>query len=167
MSLIQLILTLIGIAGFSLGFWDVYQSKLKEEVVQAKISPFSVIDQISKAKDYFSRTSRSEHYTIGNGPGASYPHFSEALFDPFDAKTNEEQVITVRTENLEPVKFVSVIFKTDNGSTAIHLEPKDEGESSAIWSGSWKVTDTHDKIYIATLKAVSTHYRSSIDLHFK
>src|SRR5687768_3720658 len=43
-----------------------------------------------------------------------YPRFKEVYLDPFDFRPGEEQIVSVKIENPEPIELIEAIIKTDN-----------------------------------------------------
>lgn len=108
--------------------------------------------------------SPSERYFISS---KDYPRFTEAVFNPFDFRPGEEQIVLIKIENPEPVESVTAIVKTDNATGNYELKLATGSATAGTWKGSWKIKDTHSHTYRETFKAISGNDKSQVDLVFK
>ncbi|MBI2592752.1 MAG: hypothetical protein HYW37_01135 [Candidatus Colwellbacteria bacterium] len=95
------------------------------------------------------------------------PTFTEAVFDPLHSSVGKEQRVTVKVKAPEAIE--SVVLKTQGDAKTVshNLKLLSGAREDGVWGGSWKINDTHDKIYTAILEAKSANYSSHIDLNFR
>lgn len=108
--------------------------------------------------------SRLERYFISSKDS---PYFTEAIFEPFDFKPGEEQVVLVKLDHPAPVESVTAEIKTDNFSNTYPLRLAESSGSATTWRGSWRIKDTHKFIYRETFQATSGGDKSLVELVFK
>lgn len=115
-------------------------------------------------QEKFEPKPRVERYFISS---KDYPRFTEAVFNPFDFRPGEEQIVLIKIENPEPVESVTAIVKTDNATGNYELKLATGSATSGTWKGVWKIKDTHGHTYRETFKATSENDKSQVDLVFK
>lgn len=80
---------------------------------------------------------------------------SEVIIDPLDPKPEETQTVTIKAldVNKSPIKEITVTLVTDNKSESHTLKRINGTDLNGTWQGSWKISDSYDYTYRATLKA--------------
>jgi hypothetical protein len=78
-----------------------------------------------------------------------------------------EQFIRVKVRYEKPVESVGVKMIMDNGEHTVPLSLNEGSAADGIWGGSWKVADTHKKIYQAAIEATSGKMKSRVVLTFQ
>lgn len=149
---IKALLILIGIGGLLLILTNLSGNKNKSKDI---INPST--DKKTEGPP------KAERYFIS---GKALPQFTEVIFDPYNVKVNGKQTVTIRVKNTEPVKSVYVILNTDNKTQRYDLKLSEGSLIDGNWRGSWKVSDTRDKIYSFTFYSASENNGSNIDFSF-
>ena len=109
---------------------------------------------------------------MGGGPKS--PQIIEVSFDPLDVKIGNEQIVTVKLQDADTDVItnktgVAITYLTDNGSSSINLKLRrvDDPPIEMTWQGIWIPEDTHDLLYGAIIKAVSTSGEEEVELMFR
>jgi len=139
-------------------------------------SKLSKIDELSTQKQ--SKTSgplaQGEQVYSVMGGGSKSPEIIEVRLNPLDVKVGNEQIITVKVQDADTDTItgdtgVVVTYLTDNGSSSINLKLRrvDDPPIEMTWQGIWVPEDTHDLLYGAIIKAVSTSGEEELELMFR
>jgi hypothetical protein len=108
---------------------------------------------------------KDTYYISSKEPG---PQIYEASFDPLGSVApGVEQFIRVKVRYEKPVESVGVKMIMDNGEHTVPLSLNEGSAADGIWGGSWKVADTHKKIYQAAIEATSGKMKSRVVLTFQ
>ncbi|MGB6839305.1 MAG: hypothetical protein WBD86_01295 [Microgenomates group bacterium] len=96
---------------------------------------------------------KQTYMVSGSTKGA--PKMSEVIIDPLDPKPEETQTVTIKAldVNKSPIKEITVTLVTDNKSESHTLKRINGTDLNGTWQGSWKISDSYDYTYRATLKA--------------
>lgn len=99
-------------------------------------------------------------YRIQSDNKTPGPLISEATFDPLDVEKGSTIAVTVKAKD---ALSVTVTMIDDSGKNLHELTL-----SNNIWSGSWKVESTHNRIYAATIEATNTKgEKRTVELWFR
>ncbi len=94
------------------------------------------------------------------------PKISQVDISELDPKAGTEQSFTVfvgPARNV-PVSSVSVVLKTDTQVSNYVLTRTGQSDGQDIWNATWKVNDTHNKIYTAVVQAADTNGKATIEI---
>jgi hypothetical protein len=104
-----------------------------------------------------------------NGSTKGAPKISEASFDPIDVKKGGTQIITVKVlDEKSEVTGVTVTMWTDNKNTDVQLKLSTGTTKDGSWAGTFKLDDSYDYIYHATINARNADNKAmSVTVTFK
>ena len=90
-----------------------------------------------------------------SGSTLGAPKISEVTFDPLDPASDQNQTMIVNAfdGNGSIVKTVTVTLNTDNKGEIHSLTHSQGTAQNGIWQGSWKISDSYDDKYTATVRA--------------
>ena len=94
-------------------------------------------------------------YTISQNNTATGPHIATLTLDPLDAHKNQQQQITVSSEN--PLTSVSIKIDMDN---SVHTMPLLKQNGS--WTATWTLSDSVNTRYIYVITATDNTGTSKI-----
>jgi len=103
-------------------------------------------------------------FSVSLGTSQKGPRLTEGFIDPYDPKIGETQTISISANDTKPILSVTVTMKTDNGAKEYPMKLVEGSELSGRFEGSWRVTDSHDRIYRAVIAALSANGSSSIEI---
>ncbi len=99
-------------------------------------------------------------YTIQSDSKSPGPAISEASFDPLDGERGGQITVEVKAKD---ATTMTVIMIDDSGKN-----PHELSLSNNIWSGSWTVESTHNRIYGATIEATNSKgEKRTVELWFR
>ena len=98
-------------------------------------------------------TGKQTYLISGSTKGA--PKMSEVTFDPIDPKSDQNQTIIIKALDVNGsfVKTVTVTLNTDNKGEIHSLSLTQGTAQDGVWQGSWKISDSYDYKYTATIRA--------------
>lgn len=99
----------------------------------------------------------------GNAVG---PKISQVDISELDPKAGSEQSFTVFVGPVQnvPISSVSVALKTDTQVSNYALTRTGQSDGQDIWNATWKVKDTHNKIYTAVVQATDVNGKATIEI---
>ena len=80
---------------------------------------------------------------------------TSVTFDPLDPQKNTKQTISVTVESNEAIQSVSATLKTDNQSNTHQFKLSSGTASKGVWSTTFTVADTFDKIYNVSFEIIT------------
>jgi hypothetical protein len=106
------------------------------------------------------RFSISTHATTG-------PLLQEGYLIPFYPALGDAQTMSIKASDSSAIISVLVTMIMDNGSTTYPLALAEGDAMHGLWKGSWKVSDTHDKVYTIIIYAADKASSSSVQITLK
>jgi len=96
------------------------------------------------------------------------PRFTQATFDPLDAGAGQSMTVTAKVEHETDIVRVNITFFTDNNRVTHELKFTGGSARNGTWQGTFRMLDTHDRVYNATLEAFgSDGQQSKVELTFR
>jgi len=150
------------------------KSNLKQEAEISEPSkpPGKLVAQKSAGESGILAQGKQTYSVMGGGPKS--PQIVEVSFDPLDVKVGNEQIVTVKLQDADTDIItgdtgVFITYLTDNGSSSLNLKLRrvDDPPIEMTWQGTWIPEDTHDLLYGAIIKAISTSGEEEVELMFR
>ena len=105
---------------------------------------------------WFLRKTQSEVYRIMNSEGLAIS-FVEAVIDPLKVEIGDTQKMQVTVRDNAGIQYVLAEIETDTKTRTVPLKFERKTEAGDfdeyVYSGRWRVEDTHAKVYHTTFKA--------------
>ena len=87
-------------------------------------------------------------------------------YDPLDPQINTDQTISATIASKEVVKFVNITVNTDSQTNTHSMNQVSGTNLNGVWSTSFKITDTYEKIYNVSFEIITELGNKSIQPMF-